>query len=91
MKCVMCDKKVPVRAHDKDWRGWRKSLSTGRWICPDCYKNLKEGKRFMCKHKHLLPFHDNSILCLDCDEIIWQDLNGKEYPDKLRARFQVKR
>ena len=41
-----------------------------------------------CLHGRLMAYHDNSILCLECDEIIWQDLHGAEYPNELKARFE---
>jgi hypothetical protein len=40
-----------------------------------------------CRHERLRPWHDNSVLCIDCREIIWQDLNGNPAPAELKARF----
>ncbi len=44
-----------------------------------------------CKHDHLQPWHDSSIMCLDCHKVIWQDVNGRAYPPELEARFGKKR
>lgn len=53
------------------------------------YRERRERmNKALCKHPHLRPYHDNSILCLDCNEVIWQDLQGKDYPEEFKARFE---
>ena len=72
MKCVQCGLKVPVVRRDKDWKGWRKSPSTGRWICPNCYSELKdpECKPDLCMdikllNDYYLPFEPVKMSVFD--------------------------
>ncbi len=38
-----------------------------------------------CKHKNIIEYHDNSILCTDCHEVIWQGkCYGEPYPVELQ-------
>ena len=42
-----------------------------------------------CKHKNIISYHDNSILCKDCHEIIWQGKNLAEpSPRELSERLK---
>jgi len=55
-----------------------------------CRALCRPVEKVICKHEHLLPYHDDSILCLDCNEIIWQD-HAKDYPAELKARFTTRK
>ena len=51
--------------------------------------SVQEKEHKPCEHKNITGYHDNSILCTDCHEVIWPGKGyGEPYPEDLKKRLK---
>jgi hypothetical protein len=57
--------------------------------CPNKNCDRIDDQTEECPHKRITHFHDNSILCLDCNEVIWQGKTMTEAcPEEYLERLE---
>ncbi len=50
---------------------------------------MGEPESKACNHENIIEYHDNSIACTDCHEVIWQGKDyGEPYPVELKKRLE---